>query len=272
MGIKDLENIKKELERRRSLLISLAHDVHAHIDKTDRQNILLYLEELKIPPKPDNEILLLKEFVSSCLSSNQPPYRMRGKLRSLIGEIPLAKTIPICLSKLFNEPDFLKDENWTFINLCGLATKIKRIQGNESGIKSAILDILLKGSDKMSKELETGLESFYIKIADEIKKGPETIWKFMEIFTKSIPGVGPGLFSDFLKNIGFVEFVKIDYHFKNEFPVLICNKSLTPKQQFILTMQLCNQLGMTPFHFDHIIYQWGRYKGLAYLKNDQGEQ
>lgn len=51
MDIEDLGNIKKELERRRSLLISLAHNVHSQIDKTDRQNILLYLEELKIPKK-----------------------------------------------------------------------------------------------------------------------------------------------------------------------------------------------------------------------------
>lgn len=188
---------------------------------------------------------------------------MTGKLRSLIGKIPLAETIPICLSQLFNEPDFLKDENWTFINLCRFVTKIKRTKGNESGIKLAILDILQNGSDKMSREFKTGLESFYIKISDEIIKGPEQIWKFMETFTKSIPGVGPGLFSDFLKNSGFVEFVKIDYHFKNEFPVLIGDENLTPKQQFILTMQLCNQLGMTPFHFDHILYQWGRYKRFA---------
>lgn len=263
MDIKDLENIKKELQRRRSLLISLAHNIHSQIDKIDRQNILLYLEELKIPKKPDNEILLSKEFVSSCLSSNQPPYRMKGKLKSLIGEIPLAETIPICLSKLFNEPDFLKDENWTFINLCRFVTKIKRTKGNESGIKLAILDIIQNGSDKMSKELETGLESFYIKISDEIIKGPEKTWKFMETFTKSIPGVGPVLFSDFLKNIGFVEFVKIDYHFKNEFPILTGNENLTPKQQFKDAIQTCNQLGMTPFHFDHILYQWGRYKGLV---------
>jgi hypothetical protein len=73
--------------------------------------------------------------------------------------------------------------------------------------------------------------------------------------------VGPVLFCDFLKNIGFPEFVKVDYHFQKEFPNLTDEK-LSIKKQFIRSLELCKILGVTPFYFDHLMYQWGRYKSL----------
>jgi hypothetical protein len=242
---------------------------HAKIDNTDRKNIQIYLNEFKIPKKPADEPNLSKEFVSSCLSSNQPPFRMRNKLKSLIGEIPTRKTISLCLSKLFTESRFINDSNWTFINLHKMSTEMKQAESVEyGGMKSAILDILQNGSKIMGEQVAGGLEIFYENLQYEIDKGPENVWKFMEIFTNTIPGVGPGLFSDFLKNIGFVDFVKIDYHFKREFPELIRSEYLAPKLMFVHTINLCNKLGMTAFHFDHVLYQWGRYKALLSKKNN----
>ncbi len=263
MNFNNLEIIKKELEKRRSFLIKLAHLPHTKIDPTDRKNIIRYIEKLQLPQKPKNEIRLSKEFFSSCFSINQPPYRMRDKLKSFIGKIPIAETIPICLSKLFDEPSFLDDKNWKFFKIKELSLDLNRLPSNITGMKAAILQILFSGSEKMMVEIEKGLDAFYDKIAQEIDKGPENTWNYMIDFTKTIPGVGPGLFSDFLKNIGFPEFVKIDHHFKNEFPTLIGSEKLSDKRQFVKALQLCIRLEMTPFYFDHLMYQWGRYKKLC---------
>lgn len=115
---------KAKLERRRSLLVTLDLNLNAKIDKTDRENIIRYIKEQKLPVRPKDEILLSKEFINSCMSINQPPYRISNKLRSLIGQLPLAHTIPKCLSIFFNEPDFLDDHNWTFRNLSILSAKL----------------------------------------------------------------------------------------------------------------------------------------------------
>jgi hypothetical protein len=109
----------------------------------------------------------------------------------------------------------------------------------------------------MQYELSSGLDMFYSKVSEALICGPEYTWSFMENFSSNIIGVGPVLLADFLKNIGFVEFVKIDQRLKKEFPKLIKGSQPTPKSMFIYAWRLCEQLKMNPFVFDHILYQWG---------------
>ena len=80
--------------------------------------------------------------------------------------------------------------------------------------------------------------------------------------SKSINNVGVALVCDFLKEIGFTRFVKVDHHFKREFPELLstsktCKQS--PKESFILSQELADSIGITPFHLTRSLYLWGRY-------------
>jgi hypothetical protein len=255
----NIEKLRQELERRKKLLIDYAHDQSVSIDPTERRHIIEFIEHENLPKKPTNEIQLLKEFVSSALSINQPPHRIRGRLQSILGEIPLGDTIPICLNLLFDEPKFLDNRNWNPKNLEKLSNDL--LDKNNDSFKNHILITINSISIIMQKELSYGLDNFFEKIANEIKLGPENAWKFMEKFTKEIKNVGPGLMSDFLKNVGFPEFVKIDQRLKVEFPEFINEFNLkNAKSMFISAWKLCAKLNITPFVFDHILYQWNKFK------------
>ena len=88
------------------------------------------------------------------------------------------------------------------------------------------------------------------------------MWALVEDFSKSIKQVGPALMCDFFKEIGFVRYVKVDHHFSKQFPKLVKQKEdcgLSPKRSFILSQEIADAVGMTPFHLDSILYLWGRY-------------
>jgi hypothetical protein len=81
-------------------------------------------------------------------------------------------------------------------------------------------------------------------------------------FSRPIQNVGPALICDFFKEMGFVRYVKVDHHFRKEFPELIsgnteCNQN--PKENFMLSQQIADSDGITPYHLDAILYLWGRY-------------
>jgi hypothetical protein len=211
-----------------------------------------------LPQYPDTEVRLLKEFVSSALSINQPPFRTRNRLKNLLGEIVLGKTIALCLSRLFSTEAFLDDDNWIPLALNSLATEIKRNQRDD--FELYVLDTISAIALVMQVELVSGLSKFYSRIDDATSQGPEEAWEFTRKFTRDIPSVGPVLMSDFLKNVGYLNFVKIDFHLKREFPALLSGARTDAKSLFILSWHLCEELGMTPFIFDHIMYQWGRAK------------
>jgi thermostable 8-oxoguanine DNA glycosylase len=113
------------------------------------------------------------------------------------------------------------------------------------------------------RKLKNGLASFY-KELDEINNKPaKNIWDYLLEFPKNIHNVGSALICDFIKGVGYKNFVKVDHHFKKEFPQLLgfanCDK-LTAKEHFILSREITELLNISPFHLDHLLYQWGRYK------------
>lgn len=259
-----LDKIRGEIERRRIILISMANDTEIPMDQTDRRHIKLYLENQQLPQKPESVPEFLKHYASSCLSYSI----VRKQLGGLIGEIPTANTIPNCLEALFDEQGFLVDVNWTLANFCSLVDNLRYQEGfsdadlNSKELKPRVLAVLLDGSKVFGTELESVLDAFYIKVQAMVDNGAESAWRFAEGFSKRIRQVGPVLICDFLKNIGFPEFVKVDHHFKKEFPGLFGHEHkmrLSDKKRFILSLKLCSKLKITPFLFDHIMYQWGRY-------------
>jgi len=262
-----ISEVSEELERRRKILVKLAHRQDVPMESVERDHIIRFLELKQYPEKPTTKTRLMKEFVSSVLSINQPPHRIRNKLKSILGDIPLADTIPICLHKLYNEPGFLDEYNWMPASLAKYLADMDLDITSGSQMKTDIRHTLLASAKVMEQALGQGIEMFYCEIESAIKRGPEYTWRFMEIFTRAIPGVGPGLMSDFLKNVGFPQFVKIDQRLKKEFPQLIVGVPTDQKSMFIFAIELCQQLNMTPFLFDHILYQWGNTKFKPYLRD-----
>lgn len=126
-----------------------------------------------------------------------------------------------------------------------------------------MISVLLSGTQEMEKRLENGIDKFYQELDKINNSTTEEIWKYVSEFPKKIHNVGSALICDFLKDIGCDRFVKVDHHFKKEFPYLLglddCKK-LNSKEHFILSQELSNMIKMSPFHLDHLLYQWGRYK------------
>ncbi|NLV46859.1 MAG: hypothetical protein GXY07_20455 [Candidatus Hydrogenedentes bacterium] len=259
----DIPNLREEMERRRLKLVALAHRDDVPMVPVEREHIIEYLEHTKLPEKPADEIRIMKEFVSSALSINQPPHRIRSRMQKILGDIPLAGTIPLCLERLYECTDFMDDTNWTPAGLTQLLEELTEYP--DDPFKEHIRRTLLGLAVVMTKALREGISLFYKSVEKAVASGPEQAWQFMVQFTQPIPNVGPGLMSDFLKNIGFPEFVKIDQRLKKEFPALVPGLPTDPREMFIFAVKLCRQLGMTPFLFDHILYQWGNVKLKAYL-------
>ena len=84
-----IARVRTELERRRSLLVAVARNSNAPIDQLDREEILLYLGEGKLPVRPDSVPDLLRAFFSSCFT-----YAVLRKFCvAKFGRIPMRSTI-----------------------------------------------------------------------------------------------------------------------------------------------------------------------------------
>ena len=126
-----------------------------------------------------------------------------------------------------------------------------------------MISVILDGTKEMGQRLEFGIERFYHELEEINKSTGEEMWKYVAEFARQIYNVGTALICDFLKDIGCDRFVKVDHHFKKEFRSLLglndCKK-LSSKEHFIWSQEISNLLEMSPFHLDHLLYQWGRYK------------
>ena len=60
-----INGAKNELERRRKILIELAHNQGCPMNKLDRKEILWYLEKNQLPKRPATIPTLMKSFIMS---------------------------------------------------------------------------------------------------------------------------------------------------------------------------------------------------------------
>ncbi|MDO8927748.1 MAG: hypothetical protein Q7W54_02045, partial [Bacteroidota bacterium] len=185
--------------------------------------------------------------------------------------IPDPMTLPYCLKITYSTDDFLLDNNWTPKQLYAIAKNIQKEYAYKSKSNIPVermISIIIEGSRVMSRKLEHGLYNFYAELDNVSKMSGEEMWTYVESFGKDIYNVGPNLICDFIKNIGFERFVKVDHHFKAEFPTLIgydsCKK-MSNKKHFILSQKLADLVQMSPFHLDKLLYLWGRYKKFEYV-------
>lgn len=258
----ELNNVHSELMRRRDLLISFAHNRQIQMDSLDRECIFTFFERWEIPKKPANIPDLMKTFFTCCFTYAP----LRKYLSSVAGSIPTPEMLPSCLSKIYSENSFLVDQNWMPLKLHEVAEKIQERENfdlKSNQFQPRMISVLLDGTLEMNQRLKYGLEAFYIELDDINGKSGHDIWNYVSGFSKNIYNVGTALICDFLKDIGCDRFVKVDHHFKNEFPKLLgfsnC-KNFSSKDHFALSQTIADFLKISPFHLDHLLYQWGRYK------------
>ena len=173
--------------------------------------------------------------------------------------------LPNCLSRIYSE-DAFRDEIWLPDRLHHIAARIQereRYDLKSNRFKPRMISVILDGTKEMGRRLEFGITIFYREIEGINKSSGEQIWKYVSEFPRRIHNVGTALICDFLKDIGCDRIVKVDHHFRNEFPALLhledCKK-LSFKKHFILSQEIADLLEISPFHLDHLLYQWGRYK------------
>jgi hypothetical protein len=258
----EIENVRGELIRRKNLLISFSKDEHIQMDDLDKKCIISFFEKGNYPERPDNIHHLMKNFFTSCFSYAP----LRKYLTSIAGSIPGPLMLPSCLAQVFSENAFLTNQNWSPDLLHELASEIQgkaKYNLDSKQFKPRMISVLLSGTQEMAKRLENGLNSFYVELDAINSKSGVEMWVYVLDFSKNIYNVGPNLICDFIKGIGFERFVKVDHHFKREFPKLVgfndCH-SLSDKEHFVLSQQLADLIQMSPFHLDHLLYQWGRYR------------
>lgn len=253
------DTLRKELERRRSILIKYSHDNSFKMEAIERERIQSLLERGENIIRPADIPTLMKQFCVSAFSYSP----LRRFLKQFVSDIPMRASIAKALSLAFDNEKFLDDANWCPDTLYNLAESIQRTVKydlNRKQFKPRMIAVLLTGTSKLSEELNNGLEGFYNKIS-AITSSIE-MWQFVNDFSKPIAQVGPALVCDFFKEIGFTQYVKVDHHFKKQFPQIVPNKDScksNPKQSFILSQEIASKVGITPFHLDAILYLWGRY-------------
>jgi hypothetical protein len=258
----EINAVHTELMMRRDKLIKFAHDQNLQMDKLDRKCIIVFFEHWKIPERPKDIHDLMKTFFTCCFTYAP----LRKYLTSIAGSIPTPSMLSSCLAKIYSEDEFLINQNWIPSRLNEIATKIQQMKNfdlKSNKFKPRMISVILSGTQEMENRLQNGIDNFYQELDKINNSTAEEIWKYVLEFPKRIHNVGSALICDFLKDIGCDRFVKVDHHFKKEFPYLLgldnC-KRLNSKEHFILSQEISNMLKMSPFHLDHLLYQWGRYK------------
>jgi hypothetical protein len=257
---KPWDDVRKEVARRREILIAGSHDASFALELTERKRIQALLERWQTPDRPATIPELMKQFCVSAFS--YAPLR-NNFLKPLIGSIPMRDTIARALSLGFDNKEFLSDASWFPEPLGEVARRIQasnKFNLSSRQFKPRIIAVLLTGSIRMTKELSEGLDPFYRRIGEVTD--PPDIWRLVNDFSSTIDQVGPALICDFFKEIGFTRYVKVDHHFRAQFPQLVLSKAScrnNPRRSFILSLEIADAIGITPFHLDSIMYLWGRY-------------
>lgn len=257
------ETVREELQRRKKILVDLSHDNSSSLSPVDRMRIQSLLQRGKSPKRPSDIPTLMKQFCASAFS--YAPLR-NNFLVPLIGDVPTRNTIAEALCLAFGTEAFLADSNWLPEALGRLAAAIQEKEQydlRKKQFKPRIISVLLTGTAKMERELSNGLDGLYEKISQV--SAPRDMWELVNAFAEPINHVGPALICDFFKEIGFSRYVKVDHHFAREFPALLALEGpcrLNPRRSFILSQEIADAVGMTPFHLDSILYCWGKYGRL----------
>lgn len=113
---------------------------------------------------------------------------------------------------------------------------------------------------KVKKDILLNSTKFYIKADELSSKYPGRAFDYAENFSKDIKQMGTGLVCNFFKELGLLQYVKVDVHVKDFLENLNTDcKKLNQKRNFILSWLLAKEAGMEPFYLDKILYVGGKY-------------
>ncbi len=256
----DFDGVKAELNRRRQLLIQWASDQSLRMDPVDRQHILDYFRDKRLPERPSTAEGVMRELISSALSINQPPFWTKNRLTKLLGQTPLGPTIGLCLARLLDASELAKSkEVWAPATLHAELLRIgSQLKPAPESFEHSVLRTSIDCAKALEHELREGLDDFYRRVDEALKASPERTWQFMTTLSAPIAGVGPVLTSDFLKNIGFHRLVKIDQRLRTQLPALVPTIDTgSDRTRFISAWKLADMIGWNPFILDHLLFQWG---------------
>ena len=260
--------ILEVLLQRQGALVALAEDPTSPMEIVDRENILNYFVEGSWPDRPQSVEHVTRYFMGAAFTYSV----VRNFLRARVGYLGSGDWLSTALRRSFDEPRFMEASVWEPVPMGQLARELEKRLDPKSpprAVPRRIVEVLKTGSAHLERELAEGVEPFCDRVDQACESGPVGMWRFVSEFSAPVRFVGPALTCAFLKDIGFVQFVKVDHHIEREFPDLIghvgCG-SLSTKDHFRLSIELGEQIGMTPFHIDHLLYQWGRYKGKVGAK------
>ena len=253
------------LLQRQGALVALAEDPSSPMEDVDRENILNYFVYGLWPERPQSVEHVTRYFMGAAFTYSV----VRNFLRARVGYLGSGDWLSTALSRSFDEPRFMDASVWEPVPMGQLARELEQRLDPLSpprAVPRRIVTVLKAGSAHLERELADGVEAFCDRVDQACERGPEGMWRFVSDFSAPVKFVGPALTCCFLKDSGFLKFVKVDHHIEREFPALIghvgCG-SLSTKDHFRLSIELGDQIGMTPFHIDHLLYQWGRYKRQA---------
>jgi hypothetical protein len=162
-----LKTIREKIEERRMLLIEWSYDQTFGMSSVERARIQSMLERGESPARPENITKLMRQFLTSAFSYSV----LRKYLASLIDDIPMRDTIHLALCKAFNCNAFMVESNWTPEGLYGIALSIQEKQNYDLSSKQfnpRMISVLLTGSEKLSLELQNGLERYFQQISSVI--------------------------------------------------------------------------------------------------------
>jgi hypothetical protein len=263
------------------------------MDEYHSANVDHYIKTFSPPSQPQTIPTLYCQLLRSAFSYSV----LRKYLKSHNGgQTPQIKDFPKILNGVFNTNTFTANH---FNNLDLLEKEVilvankrgypqgdaKKIldyydslpkKGGRCEAENKIIAILLSTKRALLERTggsDAGLVQFYSTIDKAIQSGPEAMLEFAHNLTKKpkIYWMADKLACDFLKNLGFTRYVKIDIHLSriikmltNETEAKKCEqimndvpKSLHDKLLFAVAIDIADFIGLEPFRLDKILYLKG---------------
>lgn len=284
-GIKDLLEritlqrllqIKKEILEKEKELIDQAQ-IGNRLDTTHTDMVLNSIRDNRIPDHPKDLNRLMLQFITSALTYTVLREELKRQFKQIFDKdgYPVLDDYRFLLSKIFHETKFINETNWHPEKLLEIA---EAIQGkNAYDLKSKkpkprIIAVLLTAPPVINAIFGNNLQKKYEEI-EKIQDIPDAInravklWSFAENVHKyegkKIRNVGTALVCDFLKESGFKNYAKIDFQMIKAISDLIGGgcKKFNNFDLFVATQWIAQNIEMTPFRLDKILYVHGWMNG-----------
>lgn len=271
-----LVQIKKEILEKEKELIYQAQNGD-RLDTTHTEMVLNSIRDNRIPDHPKNLNRLMMQFITSALTYTVLREDLKRQFKQIFGKdgYPVLDDHKFLLSNIFHEPKFEDETNWHPEKLLEITEAIQGQNGYDlksKQTKPRIIAILLTAPPVINAIFGNDLHKKYEEI-EKIQDIPDAInraselWLFAENVHKydgmKIRNVGTALVCDFLKECGFKNYAKIDFQMIKSISDLIGEgcKKFNNFDLFVATQWIAQNIEMTPFRLDKILYVHGWMNG-----------